>query len=134
MTTVYTYTDARQNLAALLDKAAREGEVRIKRRDGQVFVVRPETVAGSPLDVAGVELRLTHHREHSGFSSRKAGGIWIATINGGWTASQARRAPLPLARRQSSERLRWGPAHQPETEPAVTVVRTERSSDRPRAR
>jgi antitoxin Phd len=59
MTTVYTYTDARQNLAALLDKAAREGEVRIKRRDGQVFVVRPETIAGSPLDVAGVELGLT---------------------------------------------------------------------------
>lgn len=59
MTTVYTYTDARQNLAALLDKAAREGEVRIKRRDGQVFVVRPETVAGSPLDVTGVELGVT---------------------------------------------------------------------------
>lgn len=59
MTTVYTYTDARQNLAALLDKAAREGEVRIKRRDGQVFVVRPETVAGSPLDIAGVELGVT---------------------------------------------------------------------------
>jgi hypothetical protein len=71
MTTVYTYTDARQNLAALLDKAAREGEVRIKHRDGQVFVVRPEAVAGSPLDVAGVEVGLTHHRGDPGFHRGK---------------------------------------------------------------
>jgi prevent-host-death family protein len=39
---VYTYSEARQNLASLLDRAAQEGEVRIKRRDGQVFVVKPE--------------------------------------------------------------------------------------------
>lgn len=58
MTTVYTYTDARQKLAALLDKAAVEGEVRIKRRDGRVFVVRPASASGSPLDVAGVDLGL----------------------------------------------------------------------------
>jgi PHD/YefM family antitoxin component YafN of YafNO toxin-antitoxin module len=37
---VYTYTEARQNLASLLDQAAREGEVRIKRKDGQVFVIK----------------------------------------------------------------------------------------------
>jgi hypothetical protein len=59
MTIVYTYTDARQNLAVLLDKAATEGEVRIKRRDGSVFVVRPESVSGSPLDVTGVDLGVT---------------------------------------------------------------------------
>ncbi|HEC36102.1 MAG TPA: type II toxin-antitoxin system Phd/YefM family antitoxin [Anaerolineae bacterium] len=56
---VYTYTEARQRLAELLEKAAREGEVRIRRRDGQVFVVKPERVEGSPLEVEGVDLGLT---------------------------------------------------------------------------
>ena len=59
MTTVYTYTDARQNLASLLDKAVNEGQVRIKRRDGQVFVVLPEERSTSPLDVEGVDLDLS---------------------------------------------------------------------------
>jgi prevent-host-death family protein len=39
---VYTYSEARQNLASLLDKAAEEGEVRIKRKDGRVFVIKPQ--------------------------------------------------------------------------------------------
>ncbi len=53
---VYTYTEARQRLAELLERAVKEGEVRIRRRDGQVFVVRPERVEGSPLEVKGVDL------------------------------------------------------------------------------
>ena len=56
---VYTYSEARQKLAALLDKALRDGEVLIKRRDGQVFVVRPQTQRGSPLDVEGLDLDIT---------------------------------------------------------------------------
>jgi antitoxin (DNA-binding transcriptional repressor) of toxin-antitoxin stability system len=56
---VYTYSEARQNLASLLDRAAQEGEVRIRRRDGQVFVVKPEPRAESPLEVEGVDLGLT---------------------------------------------------------------------------
>ncbi len=56
---VYTYTEARQNLASLLDLAAREGEVRIKRRDGRIFVVKPERKRGSPLDVEGIDLGVT---------------------------------------------------------------------------
>ncbi|GIK73715.1 MAG: hypothetical protein BroJett021_27030 [Chloroflexota bacterium] len=59
MTAVYTYTEARQNLASLLDKAADEGEVRVKRRDGQVFVIRLERTATSPLDVKGIDLNLS---------------------------------------------------------------------------
>lgn len=47
----YTYSEARQKLAALLARAQREGGVRIRRRDGSTFVLRPETTAGSPLDV-----------------------------------------------------------------------------------
>ena len=54
-----TYSEARQNLAALLERARRDGAVRIRRRDGQVFVLRPEEREGSPLDVAGVDLPLT---------------------------------------------------------------------------
>ena len=59
MSAVYTYTEARQNLASLLDLAVREGEVRVKRKDGQTFVIKPEQQAGSPLDVKGVDLGIT---------------------------------------------------------------------------
>jgi antitoxin Phd len=55
----YTYTEARQNLASLLDRAVREGEVRVRRKDGQTFVIRPEETVGSPLDVEGVDLDIT---------------------------------------------------------------------------
>ena len=47
---VYTYTEARQKLAAVLDKAYEEGAVRIKRRNGQTFVLRPEPREESPFD------------------------------------------------------------------------------------
>ena len=56
---VYTYSEARQKLATLLEKAAQEGEVKIKRKDGLTFVVRPERASGSPLDVPGVDTDLT---------------------------------------------------------------------------
>jgi hypothetical protein len=55
----YTYTEARQKLATLLEQAARYGEVRIKRRDGQVFVIKPQKRKGSPLDVDGIDLNLS---------------------------------------------------------------------------
>jgi len=56
---VYTYTEARQNLAALLEQAVREGEVKVRRKDGQTFVIRSEKRAGSPLDVEGIDLSIT---------------------------------------------------------------------------
>ncbi len=59
MSTVYTYSEARQMLAALLEKAAQEGEVRVRRRDGRVFVIRPESSEGSPLDVPGMDLGMS---------------------------------------------------------------------------
>ena len=55
----YTYSDARQNLAALLEQAARDGEVRIRRRDGRVFVLRAQPPEGSPLDIGSVDLGVT---------------------------------------------------------------------------
>ena len=54
----YTYSEARQHFATVLDSASREGAVRIKRRDGAVFVVRPEQRSGSPLDVEGIDLKI----------------------------------------------------------------------------
>ena len=59
MSAVYTYSEARQNLASLLDKAVREGQVRVRRKDGQIFIIVPEETEGSPLDIAGVDLDLT---------------------------------------------------------------------------
>jgi PHD/YefM family antitoxin component YafN of YafNO toxin-antitoxin module len=56
--TIYTYSEARQKLAALLEQAQSEGEVRIKRRDGQEFIVVPVSAKGSPLDVEGINLSL----------------------------------------------------------------------------
>jgi prevent-host-death family protein len=59
MMVVYTYSEARQNFASVLDKAVQEGEVRVKRRDGQVFVIRPVAPDESALDVEGIDLGLT---------------------------------------------------------------------------
>lgn len=56
---IYTYSEARQRLAALLEKARRQGSVQIRRRDGQVFEVRPQAASDSPLDVGGVNLDVT---------------------------------------------------------------------------
>ena len=54
----YTYSEARQRLATLLDQARREGRVQIRRKDGSVFVLQPVTSDRSPLDVPGVRTRL----------------------------------------------------------------------------
>ena len=59
MAAVYNSSQARQNFAALLEQAVKEGEVRIRRRDGQIFVIRPEPPKESPLDVEGVSLEIS---------------------------------------------------------------------------
>jgi len=56
---VYTYSEARRRLASLLDEARQDGEVRIKRRDGAEFEVRPVNERRSPLDVPGVDTSVT---------------------------------------------------------------------------
>jgi len=51
----YTYSEARRDLATVLDEAEREGAVEIRRRDGSVFRILPlRKSKGSPLDVKGV--------------------------------------------------------------------------------
>lgn len=54
----YTYSEARQRLATLLDQAGREGKVQIRRQDGSTFVLLPVTPTRSPLDVPGVRSTL----------------------------------------------------------------------------
>ena len=56
---VYTYSEARQNLATLLDVANRDGAVAIRRRDGQTFILSPEAAGKSSLDVDGIDLDVT---------------------------------------------------------------------------
>jgi prevent-host-death family protein len=54
---VYTYSEARQQLASLLKSASRDGSVEIRRRDGERFVVLPKHDTGSPLDVPAVKTK-----------------------------------------------------------------------------
>ncbi|MFY9790298.1 MAG: type II toxin-antitoxin system prevent-host-death family antitoxin [Candidatus Sulfotelmatobacter sp.] len=56
----YSYSEARGNFATVLDEAARDGVVEIRRRDGTVFRILPlRTGTASPLDVKGVKVRLS---------------------------------------------------------------------------
>ena len=52
----YTFSEARQRFASLLDRARKEGAVRIRKRNGQKFILQPEKQSSSPLDVPGLNL------------------------------------------------------------------------------
>ena len=54
-----TYSETQENLSALLERAREEGEVRIRRTDGEVFVLKPEKPKRSALDVAGIDLEIS---------------------------------------------------------------------------
>jgi hypothetical protein len=56
---VYSYSEARQRFAEVLSQARREGQVQIRRRDGQLFLLRPAAPRRSPLDVPAVDSGLT---------------------------------------------------------------------------
>ena len=56
--TTYTYSEARQNLATVLDKARKDGEILIRRKDGSYFVVKPLYSDSSPLEVDGIDLNI----------------------------------------------------------------------------
>lgn len=53
---VYTYSEARQNLSALLNSAENE-EVVIKRRDGKTFTLVAKPISSSPFDVPGINVK-----------------------------------------------------------------------------
>ncbi len=55
----YTYSEARENFATVLEEAERSGAVEIRRRDGAVFRLSPAPKSkSSPLEVPGVKLSL----------------------------------------------------------------------------
>ena len=56
---VYTYSEARQKLAMILDQAENTGKVIIRRKDGRTFALVPEKVASSPLDVPSIKAEIT---------------------------------------------------------------------------
>ena len=56
--TVYTFSQARQNFANVLEKAKIE-EVLIKRRDGSVFSLKSAKKLRSPLAVRGLNTKIT---------------------------------------------------------------------------
>ena len=56
---VYTYSEARQKLASVLDKAEASGRVLIRRKDGRTFSLSPERTKASPLDVPSIKARVT---------------------------------------------------------------------------
>ena len=59
--TTYTFSEARQKLSSVLDRARKDGEVLIRRKDGSVFAIKPVTKLDSPFDVDGVDLSLSAH-------------------------------------------------------------------------
>ena len=52
--TVFTDLEVQTQLSRVLDQARAQGEVRIKRGDGEEFVLRP--ASRSPLDVGSIKL------------------------------------------------------------------------------
>ncbi|HMM81450.1 MAG TPA: hypothetical protein PKC65_15640 [Pyrinomonadaceae bacterium] len=43
----------------MFELARREGQVKIERPNGEVFVLRPENASASPLDVPGIDLGIS---------------------------------------------------------------------------
>jgi antitoxin Phd len=52
--TVFTYSEARQKLAKVLEQAESTGKVLIRRKDGRTFSLVPEQIIFSPLDVPSI--------------------------------------------------------------------------------
>lgn len=56
---VYTYSEARQKLAMVLEQAENTGKVIIRRKDGRTFSLVPERSTMSPLDVPTIKANIT---------------------------------------------------------------------------
>jgi len=55
----FSFTEARQHFASILDEAKKEGIVCVKKRDGESFYIKPAAPKKSPLDIKGVDLKLS---------------------------------------------------------------------------
>ena len=56
---IYTYSEARQKLAEVLEQAESSGKVVIRRKDGRTFALIPEKRLTSPLDVPSAKADIT---------------------------------------------------------------------------
>ena len=56
---VFTYSEARQKLAMVLDQAENKGKVLIRRKDGRTFALVPEKIVSSPLDVPSIRAKIS---------------------------------------------------------------------------
>jgi antitoxin Phd len=56
---VYTYSEARQKFALVLEQAENTGKVLIRRKDGRTFSLVPEKIPFSPLDVPTIKAKIT---------------------------------------------------------------------------
>jgi len=52
---VYTYSEARQKLARVLEQAESAGKVFIRRKDGRTFALVSEQLRSSPLDIPSIK-------------------------------------------------------------------------------
>ena len=56
---VFSDQEAQQNLQSVLSEARKEGSVGIRQGNGETFVLRPEGLPDSPLNVKGVNLPIS---------------------------------------------------------------------------
>ncbi len=57
--TIYTFSEARQKFASILNQAVIEGEVLVRRKDGSSFIIKPIERTESPLNVQGINIKMT---------------------------------------------------------------------------
>ena len=55
----YNFSEARKNFASVLETAKQEGIICIDKRNGEAYYLTPAKVKKSPLDVEGIDLRLS---------------------------------------------------------------------------
>jgi len=97
MMKTYTYSEARQRLATLLDQAGREGKVQIRRQDGSTFVLLPVAPTRSPLDVPGVRSTL-RRGELVALIREEREGAGTRVVEGLSTKRSPREKPRPKRR------------------------------------
>lgn len=58
----YNFSEARKNFASVLETAKQEGIICIYKRNGEAYYLTPAKIKKSPLDVEGIDLRLSSNQ------------------------------------------------------------------------
>lgn len=56
---IFTYSEARQKLAEVLEQADSTGKVLIRRKNGRTYALVPEKTTSSPLNVPSVDANIS---------------------------------------------------------------------------